>query len=229
MKKRQEKSLLYEYTESALVAVLIALLVRSFVMAAYKIPTSSMVPTLRIGDLIFSYKIPFGLRLPFTNFKIIKPTLPQRGDVIIFKSPEDSKISLIKRVVGVPGDRIEIKNRMLLINKKPSKYTPVHAQDLGVGKLHDYYQVFIEEFEGHKHHVMFRRGQDKETTKPIVIPEGKLYVLGDNRDSSEDSRYWGLISLESVEARAFMIWLSIDWDNRKLRWERVLQLIDKGL
>lgn len=236
MKKHQEKSLLREYTESALVAVLIALLVRTFVMAAYKIPTSSMVPTLRIGDLIFSWKIPYGIKIPFSDKKMIKPSLPQRGDIVIFKSPEDSKVSLIKRVVGLPGDRIEIKKRMLIVNGKPAKYTPVHAEKLGIGPLHDYYQVFLEEFEGHKHHVMYRRGQENESHRPEVIPDGKIYVLGDNRDSSEDSRYWGLVSLDSVEGQAFMIWLSLNWDDRsgplgapKPRWNRFLQLIDKGV
>ncbi len=212
--KRAEKSVLRENIEGALVAVVIALIVRTFVMAAYKIPTGSMIPTLKIGDFIFSWKLPYAMKIPFSNFNLITPRMPNHGDVIVFKSLEDPATSLIKRVIALPGDRIEIKKRILILNGKTSHYDALATDAVTGDSYRDYYQIYREEVMGQTHDVMFRRGQEEESFGPEVVPEGKIFVLGDNRDSSEDSRNWGMVPIENVEGRAFMIWLSLDWDHR---------------
>lgn len=223
--KTRHRSLLKDHLEAAAVAVAIALTLRFLVIAAYKIPTGSMIPTLKVGDFIFSLKLPYSL--PFLN-----PRVPQRGEVIVFISPEDSKTSLIKRVVGVPGDRVELKKRELVINGVASKYEKLDPERVLNSPATEYYQVFEESIGDHRHLVMFRRDQEDDGFGPQVIPEGHVFVLGDNRDSSDDSRNWGLVPTSKIESQAMIIWLSLDWDRKyaftgmpRIRWERILNTI----
>jgi signal peptidase I len=211
--------------------VVVALLVRGFIVAAYKIPTGSMTPTLQIGDCIFAYKLPYGLRLPFSQKSLITPKMPERGDIIVFKYPEDETLSFVKRVVGLPGDKIEIRQKRLLINDKAVAYGESQVE----GESNSDRGLFVlqtEKLEGRSHQVMFRRGDDTDTWGPEVVPEGKFFVLGDNRDSSDDSRFWGMVPLDNIEGRAFFIWLSLDWERRgktfnwpMVRWERLFSVI----
>lgn len=211
-------STLREYTESLVVAVLIALLLRLFVISAYKIPTPSMMPTLQVGDFIFAYKLPYGIRMPVTNHLLTAPVLPERGDVIVFIHPEE-RVSYIKRVVGLPGDKVEIRSKRLIVNDQMLEYLPVSEQEAEKLLPPHMQSLFILEKERNssgEHFVTFRRGEDDDSYGPEVIPPGKIFVLGDNRDSSSDSRYWGLVPLENVEGRAVLIWLSLDWDQKSV-------------
>jgi signal peptidase I len=169
----QQKSALREYAEALIVAVLLALVIRTFVVQAFKIPSGSMIPTLDVGDHILVSKFIYDF------------TTPKRGDVIVFKYPQDESRDFIKRVVGLPGDTLEIRGRQLLINEKP---------------LSEPYARFVDGPKG---------PMEQEHFGPIVIPPHKLFMMGDNRDRSMDSRVWGLLDEGKVEGEAFVVYFSI--------------------
>ncbi len=190
--ERRRKSLLREYAEAALIAVFLALFIRTFVIQAYKIPSGSMEPTLLVGDHILVNKFIYGIRAPFTNKSIIPISEPGRGDVIVFQYPLDKTKDYIKRVIGLPGDEIRITGRQIFIN----------------GRLFDADFGIYDENSG--------RGNN---LGPIVVPEGSLFVMGDNRDHSYDSRYWGFLPLDLVKGKAIIIYWS--WPH----WNRFGRLI----
>jgi signal peptidase I len=226
------KILLREYTESLIVAVIVAVILRFFVISAYKIPTGSMVPTLKVGDFIFAYKLPYGIPMPFSSGGRWGASLPKRGDVVVFRYPGNESVNYVKRVVGLPGDRISIKNKKLFINEVEAEYSSqpdAVIQDLP-GK--EYYSAYIETFANSTHLVIRSRADEADFFGPIVVPPGHIFVLGDNRDSSDDSRYWGAVPLRNLEGRVVMVWMSFDWLNRwaddrypSVRWERVFKAV----
>lgn len=173
----RRKSVLREYAEALIIAVLLALVIRTFVVQAFKIPSGSMLPTLQIGDHILVNKFIY-------TFRPI-----QRGDIIVFKFPQDESRDFIKRVVGLPGERVEIRARQLFINGKP---------------LQEPYAVHTAPG--------LSRAAEGEELGPITIPEGRLFMLGDNRDHSMDSRYWGLLDIDKVRGKAFLIYFSVKSD-----------------
>lgn len=224
--------LVREYTESLLVAVLVALVLRFFVISAYKIPTGSMVPTLKIGDFIFAYKLPYGIPIPFSGGERWGPTLPKRGDVVVFRYPGNESVNYVKRVVGLPGDRIAIKNKKLFINEIEADYIAQPEdviQDLP-GK--EYYAAFQETIGASSHLVIRNRADETDFFGPVVVPPGHIFMLGDNRDSSDDSRYWGAVPLRNLEGRVVVVWMSFDWLHRwgderypSVRWDRVFKAV----
>ncbi len=234
-RRKDDRNLTREYIESLVVAVVIALVLRTFVIAAYKIPTGSMIPTLKIGDCIFAWKLPYGIRIPFTDLRLTKPRMPGRGDVVVFRAPEDPSISYVKRVVGLPGDKIEIRQKRLIINDRIVPYQTISSEVMGDVPLKELYILQFEKFEDKSHYVTFRRGEDEDSYGPAVVPEDKFFVLGDNRDSSDDSRFWGakaMVPVENLEGRAVVIWCSFNWDKKQgtfgipaLRSERIFSLI----
>lgn len=221
-----------EYTESLLVAVILALILRFFVISAYKIPTGSMAPTLKIGDFIFAYKLPYGIPLPFSNGEKIAQKLPERGDVVVFRYPGNETVNYVKRVVGLPGDKIEIKNKKLIINDRESEYVVVSDEVIADLPGHEYYSPFKENFFSSSHLVLKSRADETEFFGPVVVPPGQIFVLGDNRDSSDDSRYWGTVPVQNLEGRVILVWMSFDWLERwaderypSIRWERVFKVV----
>lgn len=237
MTKRQ--GIFREYTEAFVVAILIALILRLFILGAYKIPSASMSPTLKPGDLIFAWKLPYGVRIPFTNKVLIQPSYPKRGDVIIFRYPDDESVLFVKRVVGLPGDKIEIKEKHLFINDRSAKYEdlPKEKEEKARGNLSPtLFRVIQERLDSRWYQITHRMDEKEgENFGPQVVPEGRLFVLGDNRDSSDDSRFWGaagMIPVENLEGRAVIIWGSLNWDERiphtrfpSIRFDRVFSLI----
>jgi signal peptidase I len=226
------KILVREYTESLVVAVIVALTLRYFVISAYKIPTGSMVPTLKVGDFIFAYKLPYGLPIPFGGGDRFGSSLPSRGDVVVFRYPGNEAVNYVKRVVGLPGDRIAIKNKRLLINEQEAEYRPVSDEVIQDLPGHEYYSAFQETSMGSTHLVIRNRADETDFFGPVVVPPGHIFVLGDNRDSSDDSRYWGAVPVKNLEGRVVMIWMSFDWMNRwgderypSVRWERVFHSV----
>jgi signal peptidase I len=198
---------------SIAVAVFLALVLRAFVVQAYSIPSGSMIPTLEIGDRIFVNRFVYGVRMPFTDVKIgadLRP--PRRGEVIVFRHPLEDK-DLIKRVVGVPGDRVEVRDNVVYING-----APLERSALGDDTIHDYDETsdhwldrrrsaFREQLDGVAYTTLFQPG-GLTSFGPVVVPARSLFVMGDNRDLSSDSRYWGFVPLDKVEGRALFVWWS---------------------
>ena len=194
----KKKSVVREYAEAAVIAVILALLIRTFVVQAFKIPSGSMEPTLLVGDHILVNKFIYGVKIPFIRNTIIPISKPQRDDVIVFIYPHDTSKDYIKRVIGLPGDRIDIFDRKININ----------------GTLFDdKHGVYSEVRNGASPNMA------KNRYRPVIVPENHLFVMGDNRDHSSDSRVWGFVPLKSVKGKAFIIYWS--WPH----WKRFLHII----
>ena len=217
-----KEPILAEYSRSLFPVILIVLVLRSFLVEPFRIPSGSMMPTLLIGDFILVNKYAYGIRLPVLDTKIIDVGSPQRGDVVVFRYPEDPSIDYIKRIVGLPGDRVEYKNKVVYINGKEMKQED-YTVYLGVGQgvAHSGAKEKIEQLGDVKHHILINHhlGSDDKT---FVVPENEFFVLGDNRDNSKDSRYWGTVPEGNLVGRAFMVWLN--WDSTidgYVSWDRI--------
>lgn len=202
---------------SFFLALLLAFSIRWILFEAYVIPSGSMLPSLLINDHIFVNKYIYGIRLPFSKIWLTKFKEPSKGEVVVFKFPEDEDIYFIKRVVATPGDRIKYENGVLSINdqeierKLPSSSASldmISEEDLR-GK-NDEYVHFEESIGGHNFDILLRRGEVHDGVVPTVVPPNKLFVMGDNRDNSNDSRYWGFVPIENVIGRAMFVWLSCE-------------------
>jgi signal peptidase I len=210
---------------------LIVLLLRSFMVEPFRIPSGSMMPTLLIGDFILVNKFSYGIRLPVLNTKILEIGKPERGDVVVFRYPEDPSIPFIKRVVGLPGDEIEYQadNKMLYINNEPVTQA-LFGRYIGVGQGSNMTgrEERIENLSGAKHAILvlqkFNPNEPKITK--LKVPENQYFVLGDNRDNSKDSRYWGTVPEENLIGEAFFIWMNWDFHNGGVNWTRLGTTID---
>lgn len=219
------KAVLREYIESLFLAILVAVILRTFVITAYKIPTPSMLPTLKVGDFIFAYKLPFGIDMPFSDKKWTTGQAPARGEIIVFRHPKDYTVSYIKRVVGLPGDKVEIRDNVLVINDKPvAREKLVEAS---VPEIQSRHSVYAEKLGDRTYAVV---GFDElENFGPQIVPPQHVFVVGDNRGVSDDSRNWGTVPFEKIEGRVVMIWMSMDWVSKedglpKIRWDRLFQV-----
>ncbi len=213
----------FDSIKTILIAVFVALVFRYSVAAPYKIPTGSMIPTLKIGDFIFVSKLSYGIKLPFTNYNIITHDTPKRGEVIVFVYPENKDLDFIKRVVGVAGDEVELRNDLLFINGKlmprvrEDDRSPV--EDVTPASVREAAQLYTEDLDGKKHLVM-ELFPFPENYGPVKVPKGHLLVMGDNRDNSKDGRVWGFLPVENVRGRALFVWLSLDTERWRVRWNR---------
>jgi len=202
--RERRKSAAREWLEALAVAVLLALFIRTFVVQAFKIPSGSMIPTLLVGDHILVSKFTYGVRIPVLDTWVLGPRAPRRGDIIVFKYPYDESRDFIKRVVGLPGEVVEIRDKQVYINGKPLQ------------EVYPLYRDPVERASGHS---------SGEVYGPVAVPEGKLFVLGDNRDQSQDSRFWGFLDVHKVEGAAFIIYWSWDPTEGRLRWNRIAKPI----
>ena len=200
----KRKSTFREYTEAILIALLLALFIRTFVVQAFKIPSGSMLNTLLIGDHILVNKFIYGIKNPFSGNTWIPVKKPARGDVVVFKYPINPAQDYIKRVVGVEGDQIEIKNKKVYVNGEP--------QD-------ESYAIFLD-------NKIFSPGeQRRDNIELITVPPNSLFVMGDNRDNSYDSRFWNFVDLNVVKGKAFIFYWSWDKENFSVRWSRIGDLV----
>ena len=206
-----------DYVESILIAVLLALVVRTFVVSGYRVPTSTMAPVLKPGDFIFSYKLPYGLKIPLTQIKV-GIEAPRRGQVVVFTFPDQPRVNYVKRVIGLPGDLVQIKAGRLEVNGVQMKYEPGDASLIRDLPGFDGLDVYREMATEGAREVLLKRNAVRQDFGPILVPQGQVFLLGDNRDSSDDSRYWGSVPLERIEGRVFLIWLSLDWAGSKAKW-----------
>ena len=200
----KEKSVVREWVEAILIAVILAFTIRAFVIQAFKIPSGSMTPTLLVGDHILVNKFIYGTTIPFTHKKIFPFKKPQKGDIIVFICPVDRKKDYIKRVVGIEGDKLEIVDKKLFIN----------------GSLFD-----IPNAVNTDETIFPKNTLARDNYGPVIIPEDSLFVMGDNRDESYDSRYWGFVHLKEIKGKAFIIYWSWDKFKHRPRWTRIGDLI----
>ncbi len=210
------------------IALFVVLLIRSSVAAPYKIPTGSMRPTLQIGDHLFVSKLAYGLKLPFTNINLTTWSRPKRGDVIVFKYPKDPRKDYIKRVVGLPGDRVEIRAGQLYVNGKPVARQDVNDEEQhrvveGRYRRSEHYRLYLETLDDVAHYVLHHRDYFYEGLHdhpPVVVKEDHYFVMGDNRHNSRDSREWGFVSFKAIRGRALVIFFSLKKNPWGVRWSR---------
>ena len=209
-----------EYAKSFFPVLLFVLILRSFIAEPFRIPSGSMIPTLEVGDFILVNKFSYGLRLPVLNSKFISFNDPERGDVIVFRYPKNPKLDYIKRVVGLPGDHIKYEDKQLFINGSlienefVSPYTGSDKRGARSAR------IYTEKLPNKPHNVLINpfvvsRGADQ------VVPKGHYFVMGDNRDDSLDSRFWGFLPEENLVGKAFFVWMHYDFSGEGFSWNRV--------
>jgi len=200
----KKKGIIREYIEAFVVAIVLALIIRTFVVQAFKIPSGSMEDTLLVGDHILVNKFIYGERIPYTDIRLFDIRHPKRGEVVVFIYPKDESKDFIKRVVGVEGDTILIKEKKLYINDELVDDPYVFHKDNAIIPAHV---------------------QPRDYFGPVVVPKDQLFVMGDNRDRSADSRFWGFVPLSKVKGKAFLIYWSWGGFMRDIKWNRIGRLI----
>ena len=199
---KDKKRLIKEYAEAIITALLLALIIRAYIIQAFKIPSGSMIPTLLIGDHILVTKFIYGTKIPFSDKSFLVFKQPEKGDIIVFKYPEDPKKDFIKRVVAAGGDTLEERNKIIYVNGKE----------------------VTEPYAYHGDSFVRPRGDPRDNFGPLIVPENKVFVMGDNRDQSFDSRYWGFVDIKAIKGKALIIYWSWDPGNR-LRFNRIGRLV----
>jgi signal peptidase I len=224
MEQRAEP-IIVEYARSFFPVLLIVLLIRSFLVQPFRVPTGSLEPTVQPGDLIVVNQFAYGLRLPVLNTKIVAVGEPKVGDIALFRLPLNPAVVYVKRVVGTPGDHIVYKNKMLAINGKTMKQEP-----FGSGEAIEYstgqpVELKLEHLTNVDHRIYIRPYANLDEDFDIVVPEGHYFMMGDNRDNSGDSREWGFVPEKNLIGKAFGVWMS--WDSKKfrVRWDRIGSII----
>jgi signal peptidase I, bacterial type len=200
----KSKSKFVEYAEAIIIAILIAFFIRTFIVQAFKIPSGSMKPTLLIGDHILVNKFIYGVKIPFIRKNLISISEPKRDDVIVFIYPEDRSKDFIKRVIGVGGDTIEIRNKKIFLNGLP---------------FQDTHGVYVDDF------IIPGTIQPRDNFGPMTVPKGAVFAMGDNRDQSYDSRFWGVVELKDVLGKAFIMYWSWNREDHNVRWSRLGRLV----
>jgi signal peptidase I len=213
-----------EYSGSFFPVIALVFVLRSFLFEPFKIPSSSMVPTLLVGDLILVNKFDYGIRLPVINKKIIEVGHPQRGDVMVFKYPKDPSQDYIKRVIGLPGDRITYDNKRLTVNGVPVEYAPM--DDYLDDEHPVYHKQYLEHLPNAPHRILNMDGARTINLGAVedfphhencnysydkficIVPEGNYFMMGDNRDNSADSRYWGFVPDQNIVGKAVVVWMN---------------------
>jgi len=210
-----------EYSKSFFPVLIIVLVLRSFVAEPFRIPSGSMMPTLLVGDFILVNKFSYGLRLPVLHTRVTTGDAPERGDVIVFRYPKNPSVDYIKRIVGLPGDHVAYYNKQLFINGHAAgqvvedEYINIDPQQARPG------QLYIEEDLSSIKHDMLIDENRLSIEGEYVVPPGSFFVMGDNRDNSNDSRFWGVVPEENLVGKAFMVWMNWDFSGNSLDLSRV--------
>lgn len=215
--------LVVDWSRSFFPVILLVLVLRSFLYEPFRIPSDSMMPTLIQGDFIFVNKWGYGLRLPVVNWKVVPIGEPERGDVIVFRKPTDPSVVFIKRLVGLPGDRVQVEGAQVSVNGEPVAIEPRDAYRGAKEEQYPYAVVAAERFDGGEHRVMFDRTRPG-TDGTWIVPEGHYFMMGDNRNNSRDSRFpeVGFVPAENLIGKAVVIWLSFNPSQGSLLlWDRM--------
>lgn len=217
-----EPSKIVEYSRSFFLPLLAVWLIRSFVIQPYRVPTGSLEPTVMPGDFIAVKQYAYGLRLPVVRKKIVKIGEPKRGDIALFFWPVNEKYRFVKRVVGVPGDHLVYKDKTLTINGQEIKKTFVDdTMSEEPGEAPSLVKHYQEDLFGVKHDIFVRPDRNDNRVFDVNVPAGHYFMMGDNRDDSDDSRYWGLVPEENFIGQAFGVWMSWDSNKRWFRFDRI--------
>jgi signal peptidase I len=218
IKRTAHGPVLVEYARTFFPVLLVVLLVRSFLVEPFRIPSGSMMPTLLVGDFILVNKFAYGLRLPVLNTKIIQIGEPHRGDVVVFRYPENPSVDYIKRVIGLPGDHVAYYNKTLTINGKVMPQRALKAYDGPEADLVPNALLREEHLQSVSHKILIQPWKPSVEGE-FTVPAGQYFVMGDNRDNSNDSRYWGTVPEQNLVGKAFIIWMN--WSNGGLARERI--------
>lgn len=219
----QKPGRIIEYSRSFFPVFLIVLLLRSFLIEPFRIPSGSLEPTLLVGDFVAVNKFAYGLRLPVVEKKIIPIANPKTGQIAVFRWPPEPTYDYIKRVIGTPGDRISYHDKVLTVNGKEAKQTFIeYTMDESSGKPVAKYQ---ENLNGTVHDI-FVRADVPAVDFDVVVPEGNYFMMGDNRDDSADSRFWGFVPDNYLRGKAFLVWMSWNGKTDSLRWSKIGRFIN---
>lgn len=209
---------------SIVIIVISLLILRIFMFGFYRIPSASMLPTLQVGDYIMINKSKYGVYVPFTRKKIVDVSQPERGDLIVFRYPPNPQFTYIKRLIGLPGDKISYKNKQLIVNDRVVKMQARGEYSYVNTLSHQYtlkhFEVLLD--ENSTHNILLDSSRRDGLGRSFIVPESQYFVMGDNRDYSADSRVWGFVAEDNIIGKAFYIWLH--WDNvtdRGVNWQRV--------
>ncbi|MGC2424385.1 MAG: signal peptidase I [Nitrospirota bacterium] len=200
----KNKSVFREYAEAIIIAAVLALFIRTFVVQAFKIPSGSMKNTLLVGDHLLVNKFLYGTHIPLTNTILMKIRDPKRGDIIVFKYPEDETKDFIKRVIGTPGDVVQIISKKVYINGNP---------------IPEPYTVYRD------NEILPRSMEARDNFGPIYVPPHKYFMMGDNRDRSHDSRFWGFVDESKIIGKAMILYWSWDADDNSVQWNRIGRIV----
>lgn len=216
----------FDYARSFLPVLVIVLIIRSFIFQLYTVPSGSLMPTVVPGDLIFVEQYAYGLRLPIIHRKVLEVGEPKRGDIAVFRYPVNPSINYIKRIVGVPGDHIVYKNRILYVNGKEAKQKVIGEMQYDTHRADDYVfpaQIRQEDLAGVRHKILIntKQSEDNGRVYDFVVPKGFYFAMGDNRDDSGDSRVWGFVPEQNLVGRAYRVVFSWDSQRHRPRWSRI--------
>jgi signal peptidase I len=236
-----------EYIQALVGALVLAVLIRGFLFEPFKIPSESMVPTLLVGDHIFVERFKYGLRIPWTKKWLTEFDDPKRGDVVVFSYPQDEDVDFIKRIIGIPGDTVRVtpdkvfvngkeldqkdfmvdglnpdNNRLMVLTPEAERTVPDYLKPFPYYREYRNYDHKIESLDDDKtfHYAQRSKIMRREKDEEFVVPPRNFFVMGDNRDESQDSRFWGFVPRENFKGKAIFIWLSLDNDRGWFRWNR---------
>ncbi|MDP1602602.1 MAG: signal peptidase I [Legionella sp.] len=218
----QKPGRIIEYSRSFFPVFFLVLLLRSFLVEPFRIPSGSLEPTLLVGDFLAVNKFAYGFRLPVWEKKVIPVANPKTGEIAVFRWPPEPSYDYIKRVIGVPGDKISYKNKVLTVNGIEAKQTFIdYTTDESSGKAVAKYQENL----GGVVHDIYVRPDVAAVDFEVEVPEGQYFMMGDNRDDSADSRYWGFVSDSYLRGKAFLVWMSWNGQTDSVRWSKIGHLI----
>jgi signal peptidase I len=221
-KAKKKEPMLIDYSRSLFPIFFVVLIIRAFILQPFRVPSGSLEPTVMPGDFVAVSQFAYGLRLPITHTKILSIGEPKVGDIAVFRYPANPSIDFIKRIVGVPGDHVVYKNKTLYINGKKMKQTFIkNTFDYHADGTKYPAREMQENLNGIKHKII-RRDPGYETSNfDVVVPKGYYFAMGDNRDDSADSRFWGYVPEKNLIGKAFMIWMSWNGNRFRVRWNRI--------
>jgi len=219
---KKKGPILVEYARALFPVLLIVWVLRSFIVQPYRVPTGSLEPTVMPGDFIAVEQFAYGLRFPMFNKKILNIGEPKRGQIALFYWPKNPKIIFVKRVIGLPGDHIVYKNKILYINGKKMQQRYLHDTNDAASYMYPRLVAVKEEnLDGIKHKIYVQPVGGETENYDITVPAGHYFMMGDNRDSSDDSRQWGFVPEKYLIGKAFVIWMSWDPLKHDIRWKRI--------